>query len=58
MHISSESITLIRNGIQRNIKSFKTIEANQFTQLWVVNQHDFKKYLSLYTECLKEQVLH
>jgi len=58
IHVSFGSITLIRNGIQRNIKSFKTIEANQFTQLWVVSQHNFKKSLSLFIEHLKEQVFY
>ena len=54
MHVSSGSIASIRNNIQRNIKSLKTIEANQCTQLWVVSQHGFKKSLLLCTECLKE----
>jgi len=48
MHVPSWSIASIRNSIQKNIKSFKTIEANQFTQLWAVSQHDFKNlYLYL-----------
>ena len=39
----------------RNTKSFVKTEADQFTQLWVGQIHEFKKPKDFFAECSKEQ---
>ena len=51
----SGNITLTRNGMQKNIKSFIKIEANQFAQLQTRLSYDFQKSSLIFTKCLQEQ---
>jgi len=48
--VSSGNITLIKNNIPRNTKSFVKIEANQSAQLWARQVHDSEKPLLIFTE--------
>jgi len=47
--------TLIKSGISKNIRSSKKSGISQFTQLWAVTRHDFKKSTIIFTEYSKEQ---
>jgi len=55
MHAHSGNTTSIRSSMLRNTKSFVKTEANQFTQLWVGQIHEFKKPKDFFTEFSKEQ---
>ena len=54
MHAPSENIVSIK--VVFNIKSFRKLGISQFTQLWVVTKHDFRKSLIVLTEYLKEHI--
>ena len=51
----SGDTTSTRSSMLRNTKSFVKTEADQFTQLWVGQIHEFKKPKDFFAECSKEQ---
>jgi len=55
LNVSSGNIALTRNGMQKNIKSFIKIEANQFAQLQTRLSYDFQKSSLIFTKYLQEQ---
>ena len=55
--VPSRGIILIKSNTQKDIRSFVIVKASQFAQLWI-RVYDFKKLLTFFTECLKEQNSH
>jgi len=53
--VSFGDIVSTRSSMLKNIRSFMKAEANQFSQLWARQVHNFKKSSLVFTECLQEQ---
>jgi len=54
MLVHSRSITSIESDTQENIKRSVKTEPNQFVQLWMAYNHDFKKSQIIFAKCLKK----